>query len=594
MAFTNYIQKITDTGGTTHDLLDSSASHFIKGTQTESTNVWTGPLPDGVSNYYDGLMIDYWLPFAGTSTAATLNLGGKGAKPVYRGNAATSGVTTHIAAKTVAHLTYVVDSGINSGNGAWIMSSYYDSNSNDTATGYTRFSHGTYTTTTAVGRYVICLSKSPTSVVPVTAVNDSTATNKTLTTDTFNPFEPIFYYTNNGSTTQTAANAALSVSYLWRNYSNINLGYSFNTGTTLTNNKDVYIKATPTSGYMATLASTPIVQALPTTDDGFIYIKLGHACSTSNIAMAYEHPIYWYKNGAVRHYGGDAATVSGIPIKLGYTTSGNNRAVQADSNGNLYVTQKDDNSNTTYTLTNALASHKFTWTLTPSSGSATTTTAELAAGTGITLTDDTTNKKITIACSVTNTDEKIKLTSQATSGTYPLIFGPTSITSNSTYQGYYNTGITVNPSTKTVTATTFVGALTGTASGNLTSSSTLDATKLSGTIPTGCYTNTKNTAGTTNKTGTKMFLVAATEQSANPTTYSNSNCYIGTDNCLYSGGTKVLTAHQTAVTSLTTTAGTHVTKTSATGAVSMTIPTKTSHLTNDSGFIMTAAQIIRW
>ena len=56
--------------------------------------------------------------------------------------------------------------------------------------------------------------------------------------------------------------------------------------------------------------------------------------------------------------------------------------------------------------------------------------------------------------------------------------------------------------------------------------------------------DTKNTAGTTNKTGTKMFLAAATEQSANPVTYSNSNCYIGTDNCLYSGGTKVLTAHQ--------------------------------------------------
>ena len=33
-------------------------------------------------------------------------------------------------------------------------------------------------------------------------------------------------------------------------------------------------------------------------------------------------------------------------VKLGYTTSGNNRAVQADSSGNLYVVQKDDN--TTY------------------------------------------------------------------------------------------------------------------------------------------------------------------------------------------------------------------------------------------------------
>lgn len=346
MGFTNYIQQIKDTAGTTHDLVDTSASHYIKGTQTASTNVWTGALPDGVTAYYDGLAIDYFLPFAGTSTAATLNLGSKGAKPVYRGNAPTSGVTTHFPALSVIHMTYVINSSINSGNGAWIASAYYDSNSNDTCTGYQRFSHGTYITTTAVGRYVICLSKTTTSVVPVTAVNNSTATTKALTTDTFNPFEPIYYYSNNGSTTQTAANTALSVSYLWTAYSNINLSYSFNTGSTLTTNKDVFIKATPTSGYMATLASTPIVQDLPTSDDGFIYIKLGHANSTSNIAMAYEHPIYWYKNGAVRKYGGDAATLNGDGFKLGYTTSGNNRAVQADSNGKLYVTQKDDNTNT--------------------------------------------------------------------------------------------------------------------------------------------------------------------------------------------------------------------------------------------------------
>lgn len=55
--------------------------------------------------------------------------------------------------------------------------------------------------------------------------------------------------------------------------------------------------------------------------------------------------------------------------------------------------------------------------------------------------------------------------------------------------------------------------------------------------------DTKNTTGTSNKTGTKMYLAAATEQSANPVTYSNSNCYIGTDNCLYSGGSKVLTSY---------------------------------------------------
>jgi hypothetical protein len=48
-----------------------------------------------------------------------------------------------------------------------------------------------------------------------------------------------------------------------------------------------------------------------------------------------------------------------------------------------------------------------------------------------------------------------------------------------------------------VTATTFVGALTGTASGNLTSSSTLDASKLSGTIPSTVLANSSVFIGTT-------------------------------------------------------------------------------------------------
>lgn len=99
--------------------------------------------------------------------------------------------------------------------------------------------------------------------------------------------------------------------------------------------------------------------------------------------------------------------------------------------------------------------------------------------------------------------------------------------------------------------------------------------------------DTKNTAGSTD-TSSKIFLIGATSQAANPQTYSHDTAYVGTDGCLYSGGAKVLTAHQTAVTSITTTAGTHSVKSSATGAVSFNVPTKTSHLTNDSGFLTLA------
>ncbi|MBR1673554.1 MAG: SGNH/GDSL hydrolase family protein [Eubacterium sp.] len=55
--------------------------------------------------------------------------------------------------------------------------------------------------------------------------------------------------------------------------------------------------------------------------------------------------------------------------------------------------------------------------------------------------------------------------------------------------------------------------------------------------------DTKNTAGSTN-TSSKIYLIGATSQGANPQTYSHDTAYVGTDGCLYSGGTKVLTEHQ--------------------------------------------------
>ena len=53
--------------------------------------------------------------------------------------------------------------------------------------------------------------------------------------------------------------------------------------------------------------------------------------------------------------------------------------------------------------------------------------------------------------------------------------------------------------------------------------------------------NTINSAGATNKAGTKLFLVGATAQNNGITSYSNANCYVGTDNKLYSGGKLVAT-----------------------------------------------------
>lgn len=78
----------------------------------------------------------------------------------------------------------------------------------------------------------------------------------------------------------------------------------------------------------------------------------------------------------------------------------------------------------------------------------------------------------------------------------------------------------------------------------LTAASTLDATKLSGTIPSGCYTDTKNTAGSTDSSS-KLFLIGATSQAANPQTYSQDTAYVGTDGKLYSNSKEVVNLSDT-------------------------------------------------
>lgn len=55
-------------------------------------------------------------------------------------------------------------------------------------------------------------------------------------------------------------------------------------------------------------------------------------------------------------------------------------------------------------------------------------------------------------------------------------------------------------------------------------------------------TDTKNTAGATNLTSTKLFLVGAAQQGTDSQTYINTGCYVGIDNCLYTNGSKATTA----------------------------------------------------
>lgn len=120
------------------------------------------------------------------------------------------------------------------------------------------------------------------------------------------------------------------------------------------------------------------------------------------------------------------------------------------------------------------------------------------------------------------------------------------------------TGNVVSAVTKsgtTITVTKGVNALTShqtvsnkaatLAWGTAVTIATVGSTNITATLPANpnTDTDTKNTAGSTD-TSSKIFLIGATTQAANSVTYSHDTAYVGTDGCLYSGGVKVLTAHQ--------------------------------------------------
>ena len=66
---------------------------------------------------------------------------------------------------------------------------------------------------------------------------------------------------------------------------------------------------------------------------------------------------------------------------------------------------------------------------------------------------------------------------------------------------------------------------------------TLDSVKM----PANPNSDTKNTTGS-GDTSSKIYLVGATTQATSSVTYSHDTAYVGTDGCLYSGGSKVLTS----------------------------------------------------
>lgn len=169
--------------------------------------------------------------------------------------------------------------------------SYYDGKlknwlSNSYQTKYTINHHsGTYVAGESIYQNKIVLQSNETTLVPVS--NNSL----TLTTSKFNPFGKIFFYSGNTTSSTVDSDKLYS-------QGKVNIQTSFNA--TLVANKDVYLKANPLPDCQATVNS--IVQTLPSSDDGFIYIYLGHSVNTTEIELSFNHPVYKFVDGTVQLY----------------------------------------------------------------------------------------------------------------------------------------------------------------------------------------------------------------------------------------------------------------------------------------------------
>lgn len=280
---------------------------------TSTSTVFTATVP-GITELRDGVCM--WLK-NGTVTSAsgfTINVNNLGAKPVYSNMSAASAESTLFNVNYT--FMFVYDSSRVAG-GCWVLNRGY--NSNDNTIGYQIRTNSTALTTTDRTRYyrLLFTSADNTQWVPANTQYDNSATSsKTVNQKKINPFGRIVYMTG---TTNVNAGSAVGATVTWDQYA-LALGYSFAKGSALamTYPKPVYLKCAPqTDGSAIIDSTTPWVQDLPTTEDGKIYIFLGVAYSATNIELQIKHPVYYYKDGAVRLW-------QGTEVPSLYTTTGQN------------------------------------------------------------------------------------------------------------------------------------------------------------------------------------------------------------------------------------------------------------------------------
>lgn len=278
---------------------------FAQVDTTSTATAFTATV-SGITELRDGVCVYLRNDVITSASGWTLNINGLGAKPVYQTLAAATRVTTLF---NVNYTMLFVYNSTRVTGGCWDM--FYGYNSDTNTIAYNVRSNASSGVMSAkLYRYQIVFTKPDGTLLPANTVSNTTGTTKALTTDAFDPFQPIYYYT---TTTAVDPDAAPSASYLYLQYSAVDLRYGFNSGTSLIAGEAVYLKLSPQSDGTVKLAGNAcITHTLPSTADGYVYMYLGKAYSTYQIWLSANHPIVHYVDGALRVWTNAAAVT--VPI----------------------------------------------------------------------------------------------------------------------------------------------------------------------------------------------------------------------------------------------------------------------------------------
>lgn len=249
--------------------LDVSMDVII-GTQTSSTNSWAGDAK--FSELKDGQQIVYWLPYASNGSSVTLKLKlpdgtSTGTKNVYYNG--TRRVTNQYTAGNVIRLVYRSSASINGGtySGWWCDANYEGTDTYDR----TKYAQSIKAGAAITSGNII--------------VGNNGSYTHLKTGDTFDISYPILYAGSSMSSGLTGTNNYIAIPFTVTTTQSI----------TLEAYKPVYIQGTLKDGMFTPVNTTSfLTQTIPTTEDGYHYMLLGNAYSTTGIYLLPEHPIFQY------------------------------------------------------------------------------------------------------------------------------------------------------------------------------------------------------------------------------------------------------------------------------------------------------------